>query len=197
MTRGEIAFAIITGLLINEATDICPWLAIRLVRLAARLRYLDAPERAATRGEEFAALINDRPGKLFKLCTALGLTLHALTLVGLRAAWRKLRPRRKAPAQAPDPEPIVVQAQAVALQSATMVAEAQVLTSPSRILDKEFDAWLTRHGQEFDAWLTRHGQETLAWQAQQRREFVDRIDRQAPERRNDQYGLLDVFRSAN
>lgn len=78
MTRREIAFAIISGLLINEATDICPWLAVRLVRWAARLRYPHDPGRAATRGEELAALINDRPGKLFKLFTGLGFALRAL-----------------------------------------------------------------------------------------------------------------------
>jgi lipopolysaccharide/colanic/teichoic acid biosynthesis glycosyltransferase len=81
VTRGEIAFTIISGLLVNEATDICPWLAIRLTRWAARVRYPHAPERAATRSEELAALINDRPGKLFKLFTALGFALHALVLL--------------------------------------------------------------------------------------------------------------------
>jgi hypothetical protein len=88
MTREEALFAIISGLLVNEATDISPWLAIRLVRWAARLRYLHAPERAATRGEELAALINDRPGKLFKLFTALGFGLHALVIAGLQASPR-------------------------------------------------------------------------------------------------------------
>lgn len=91
MTRGEITFAIISGLLINEFTDICPWLAIRLMRWAARLRYPHAPERAATRGEELAALINDRPGKLFKLFTALGFALHALTVAGRRTVPRGAR----------------------------------------------------------------------------------------------------------
>jgi lipopolysaccharide/colanic/teichoic acid biosynthesis glycosyltransferase len=81
VTRGEVAFAIISGLLVNEVTDICPWLAIRLMRWAAWLRYPYAPERAATRGEELAALINDRPGKLFKLFTALGFSLHALVVL--------------------------------------------------------------------------------------------------------------------
>jgi lipopolysaccharide/colanic/teichoic acid biosynthesis glycosyltransferase len=94
VTRGEIAFAIISGLLVNEVTDICPWLAIRLMRWAARLRYPNAPERATTRGEELAALINDRPGKLFKLFTAVGFAVHALVVlrrnqqvVGL-SGWR-------------------------------------------------------------------------------------------------------------
>jgi lipopolysaccharide/colanic/teichoic acid biosynthesis glycosyltransferase len=90
VTRGETAFAVISGLLINEATDICPWLAIRLVRWAARRRYPHAPERAATRSEELAAVINDRPGKLFKLFTALGLALHALVVLsGWRAAAKR------------------------------------------------------------------------------------------------------------
>jgi lipopolysaccharide/colanic/teichoic acid biosynthesis glycosyltransferase len=82
VTRGEIAFAVISGLLVNEATDVCPWLAIRLVRWAAWRRYPHAPERAAIRSEELAAVINDRPGKLFKLFTALGLALHTLVVLG-------------------------------------------------------------------------------------------------------------------
>jgi lipopolysaccharide/colanic/teichoic acid biosynthesis glycosyltransferase len=81
VTRGEVAFAIIFGLLVNEVTDICPWLATRLVRWAARLRYPHAPERAATRAEELAALINDCPGNLFKLLTAVGFALHALVVL--------------------------------------------------------------------------------------------------------------------
>jgi lipopolysaccharide/colanic/teichoic acid biosynthesis glycosyltransferase len=93
VTRAEVV-AVIVGLVANEFTDICPWLAVRVVRWAARLRYPHAPERAATRGEELAALINDRPGKLFKLLTALGFALHALVVlrrnqqpVGL-SGWR-------------------------------------------------------------------------------------------------------------
>jgi lipopolysaccharide/colanic/teichoic acid biosynthesis glycosyltransferase len=81
VTRGEIAFAIISGLLVNEITDVCPWLAVRLVRWAARLRYPHAPERAAIRAVEHARVINDRPGKLFKLFTALGFALDALVVV--------------------------------------------------------------------------------------------------------------------
>jgi hypothetical protein len=78
VTRVELVAAVVLGLLINEATDICPWVAVRLVRWAARLLYRRAPERAAIRGEELAALVNDRPGKLLKLFTALGFALHAL-----------------------------------------------------------------------------------------------------------------------
>jgi hypothetical protein len=91
VTRGEIAFAIISGLVVSETTDICPWVAFRLVRGAARLRYPHDPERAASRGEELAALVNDRPGKLFKLFTALGFVLHALTVAGLRTRSHGIR----------------------------------------------------------------------------------------------------------
>src|SRR6266540_1315276 len=45
VTREEMAVAVILGLLVNEATDICPWLAIRLVRWAVRRHYPHAPER--------------------------------------------------------------------------------------------------------------------------------------------------------
>ena len=83
MTRMEVVAAIVLGLLVNEATDICPWIAVRLVRWAAQLLYRRAPERAAIRGEELAALINDRPGKLLKLFTALGFVLHALVVACL------------------------------------------------------------------------------------------------------------------
>jgi hypothetical protein len=91
VTRSETAFAIVLGLLVNECCELSPWVAVRLVRWAARLRYSDTPERAAIRGEELTALVNDRPGKLFKLLTALGFTLRALTTTALRTAPRKLR----------------------------------------------------------------------------------------------------------
>jgi hypothetical protein len=83
VTRLEVVAAVVLGLVVNELTDICPWVAVRLVRWAARLLYRKAPERAAIRGEELAALVNDRPGKLLKLFTALGFVLHALVVAGI------------------------------------------------------------------------------------------------------------------
>jgi DNA-binding transcriptional MerR regulator len=85
VTRGEMAFAIVSGLLINECCDISPWLAVRLMRWAARLRYRGATERATVRSEELAALIQDRPGNLFKLLTAIGFTLHTVLIAALRS----------------------------------------------------------------------------------------------------------------
>jgi DNA-binding transcriptional MerR regulator len=81
-----MVFGIVSGLLVNEYCDISPWVAVRLVRWAARLRYRGDPERAKVRGVEWAALIQERPGNLFKLLTALGFTLHALLVAALRSA---------------------------------------------------------------------------------------------------------------
>lgn len=64
-----IAIGIITGLLVNEFCELSPWSARKLARWSAFRRYAD-PTRAETRAEELAAVINDRPGNLFKLITA-------------------------------------------------------------------------------------------------------------------------------
>ena len=96
MTRGEVAFAIISGLLVNECCDISPWMAVRLMRWAARLRYGGVAERATVRAEELAALIQDRPGNLFKLLTALGFTLHTLLVAALRNAPQAIKRADKA-----------------------------------------------------------------------------------------------------
>ena len=77
MTLVEIVFAILVGLAINEACDVSPWLARRLVRWSAFHRYGDRA-RARTRAEELATIIDMRPGKLFKLLTALGFTFGAI-----------------------------------------------------------------------------------------------------------------------
>ncbi|MFB9356761.1 SsgA family sporulation/cell division regulator [Actinoplanes nipponensis] len=62
---------ILLGLAINEMCDISPWMAKQVVAVAARLNYIDH-ELRAIRGEEWAGLLDERPGKLFKLATALG-----------------------------------------------------------------------------------------------------------------------------
>jgi len=92
-----MVFGIVSGLLVNEYCDISPWVAVRLVRWAARLRYRGDAERAKVRGVEWAALIQkDRPGNLFKLLTALGFTLHALLVAALRTAPRVVKGANKA-----------------------------------------------------------------------------------------------------
>jgi hypothetical protein len=59
------------GLAVNECSDVSPWLARRLVRWAAGIRY-------PGREDELEAVIDDRPGKLLKLLTALGFVCAAL-----------------------------------------------------------------------------------------------------------------------
>ncbi|MFI7033598.1 hypothetical protein ACIBK1_33190 [Microbispora rosea] len=90
MSWGEIAFAVVSGLLINECSDVAPWIARALAVWSARLRYADKA-RAQIRAEELAALINDRPGKLFKLLTALAFVFVGLSGLCVGACSR-LRP---------------------------------------------------------------------------------------------------------
>ncbi|MEU6778573.1 hypothetical protein ABZ912_05170 [Nonomuraea angiospora] len=84
MTK-EVVMLII-GVLVAEGSEVAPWLAKRLVRWSAHIRHLDA-RRAEVRAEEWAAVIESRPGKLFKLITALLFTLQA------GAAWGSRLPK--------------------------------------------------------------------------------------------------------
>ena len=77
MTITHVLFPIITSLVVNECVDMSPWVARKLVRWYARRRYAP-PAWAEVRAEELAAFINDRPGKLFKLITALGFAATAI-----------------------------------------------------------------------------------------------------------------------
>ena len=81
--------SIVLGLLVNECCDISPWCARKLVQWSASQRYTD-PARAAERAEELAALIDERPGKLLKLFTALGFAGSAI----LVTCKRELTSRR-------------------------------------------------------------------------------------------------------
>jgi hypothetical protein len=71
----DVMVGIVLGLVVNECTEVSPWLAHKLVRQAAKIQQ---PDRAAEFAEARSADINDRPGKLFKLFTALGFLFAAL-----------------------------------------------------------------------------------------------------------------------
>ncbi|MFD8529436.1 hypothetical protein ACFV0L_18650 [Streptosporangium canum] len=71
MSGMEIVLGVILGLIVNEMCDISPWLAKKLVHRAAYLQFHDSDE-AAGQAEEWTAMIDDRPGKLLKLFTAIG-----------------------------------------------------------------------------------------------------------------------------
>lgn len=79
MTAWQVLVSILLGLAINECSEVSPWCARRLVRWSAHRRYTDRA-RADARAEELTALIDDRPGKLFKLFTALGFAAEAVDL---------------------------------------------------------------------------------------------------------------------
>lgn len=67
---GLLLTLVLLPLMLNEFSDVSPWLARRMVAWSARIKYGDDP-RAEIQAEAWAAVINDRPGKLFKLATGL------------------------------------------------------------------------------------------------------------------------------
>jgi hypothetical protein len=88
VTGWVLVLTIALGLLVNECCELSPWLADKMVRRSARLRYED-PARSEERAEELAAYIKDRPGKIFKLLSA----LHFLG-VALACRARRSKPVR-------------------------------------------------------------------------------------------------------
>ena len=83
-----ILLGIVSGLLANEFCEFSPWCARKLVRWSAFRRYAD-PGRAETRADEWAGLINARPGNLFKLITAVGFAGAAVAGSARRAVARE------------------------------------------------------------------------------------------------------------
>ncbi|GAB3946812.1 hypothetical protein [Micromonospora vulcania] len=94
MNRWELVVGVILGLLVNEMTDLSPWAARRLVRWAA-YQWTSDPDVAAGYAEEWAAIIDERPGKLFKLLTAIqfcvGATKRATPRIFIPLRERVLR----------------------------------------------------------------------------------------------------------
>ncbi|MET8154131.1 PH domain-containing protein [Actinoplanes sp. NPDC049668] len=83
MSGIEIVIGVVLGLIVNEATDLSPWLGRVLVRWAAGLEYAEDHPQRPVRTEELQALITVRPGKLLKLLTGMGF-LSAAVLTRLR-----------------------------------------------------------------------------------------------------------------
>ncbi len=79
-----IVLGIVAGLLANELCEFSPWCARKLVRWSAFRRYTD-PSRAEMRAEELTAVINDRPGNLFNLITAVSFAANAVIVSGRHA----------------------------------------------------------------------------------------------------------------
>ncbi|CBG73116.1 putative membrane protein [Streptomyces scabiei 87.22] len=89
MMSTEIVTALVLGLVINEFCDVSPWLARKVIWLAARC-VPDAEARQRLE-EEWAAGIQDRPGKILKLLSAL--TLLASAMTSIRGMYLAGRPR--------------------------------------------------------------------------------------------------------
>ena len=83
-----ILLGILAGMLANELCEFSPWCARKLVRWSAFRQYTDR-SRAEMRAEEWTAVINVRPGNLFKLITAAGFTAAAIIVSGRRAIGRE------------------------------------------------------------------------------------------------------------
>ncbi|MEV6674958.1 hypothetical protein, partial [Streptomyces sp. NPDC051162] len=73
----QILIPLALGLILSEFTEVAPWLARRILRLAAHR--LDDPEYSERYEAEWVALLDERPGKLLKLFFA--------SWMALRATW--------------------------------------------------------------------------------------------------------------
>ena len=73
MTTWQILLGLVISLIASECCEVSSWAADKLVRWSAHRRYAP-PAWAEVRAEE---LVADRPGKLFKLITALGFAVMA------------------------------------------------------------------------------------------------------------------------
>lgn len=86
-----------SSLIASEFTEVSPYLARRLVRWAARI-WSTTEEAGEAYAEEWLAVINDRPGKLLQLATALGFVGGAVGRAiprQVRAIRRSIGPRMR------------------------------------------------------------------------------------------------------
>lgn len=86
-----VAISVVTGAVVNELSDLAPWMASRVVRRAAALWTWSDPQSRATQMEEWEAVIDARPGKLLKLVTASWFLVGAV----LAAPHRRIRMARR------------------------------------------------------------------------------------------------------
>jgi hypothetical protein len=61
------------GLMVNECSDISPWLAHKIVRWSAWHHHDGDPERVTLRADELHDLVERQPAKLTKLAVAVGI----------------------------------------------------------------------------------------------------------------------------
>jgi hypothetical protein len=89
----DILIAAAAALIVSEATDISPWLAVRLVRWAAKHICPADAERADRRREDWEALIDrEIPTKTSKLLFGLGFGYAGLYRIMMRRGPLVLAP---------------------------------------------------------------------------------------------------------
>ena len=86
MSAKDVLLCVIIPLLIAELGPWCGWLAERLLKWGAALRYGDG-DRAAVRAEEWSGHLCEIPGQLSKLVYSLGQLVMGSTV----AARRKIK----------------------------------------------------------------------------------------------------------
>jgi len=95
----DVIVAAVAALIVNEVTDVSPWIAVRLVRWAAGQIYAANADRAARRKEEWEALVSESvPTKISKLIFGLSFGCAGLYCAAIRrlpavpaAMWRLVR----------------------------------------------------------------------------------------------------------
>jgi len=98
VTTKNVVGPVVVGLLINEFGELSPWLARHLVNWAA-YRWTSDPRDAADLSREWQGIIDQRPGKLFKLFTAVGFASSAgagAARPALSRVWQSRTVRRVA-----------------------------------------------------------------------------------------------------
>lgn len=93
MSIGEVTVTIVLGVVSIEVSDVAGWLARKVAPWAAKLRYRGQPERAAVRAQEWLSVIEERPGNVLKLGTALWFARGAVLT---RSAMAMRRNRNRA-----------------------------------------------------------------------------------------------------
>ncbi|MEO3746531.1 PH domain-containing protein [Plantactinospora sp. B5E13] len=137
MSGIEIVLGIVLGLVVNETTELSPWLARAFVGWSARIQY-SGTEQAEIRAEELKALINVRPGKLSKLFTGLGFVSSAV-LFRIR---RFLRPETAATGD-PVPEMPVGPSRSLVLEDEPTALVARYLFPSERYRGEWRRHWIS------------------------------------------------------
>ncbi|HYQ69424.1 hypothetical protein [Actinophytocola sp.] len=78
----DVMVGVVLGLVVNECTEMSPWLAYKAMRWVEVIR---RPEEVEDFAEARLATVYHRPGKLFKLFTALGFLFAALAHRAVKA----------------------------------------------------------------------------------------------------------------